>query len=166
VYAARVRVMCNKINIFPALLLPRFAIVTNHSQGSYQSGGAKAQANGGAQSLSWFRATPLSPTQARSNQYLLYVYTAISLEVITMSQGFGRPPKHNAISTAPEKECTKFTPLTSVLHQNHIYFRLEMTMIVDEVRVSDNYYHEDRYIRDPLNQRRESEMIQFRKLQI
>ena len=41
-----------------------------------------------------------------------------------------------------------------------------MTMIVEEVRVSDNYYHEDRYIRDPLNQRRENEMMQFRNLQI
>jgi len=103
---------------------------------------------------------------ARSNQYLLYVFTAISLKVITIIQRFGRPPKHSAISTAPEKECTKFTPLTSVPHQNHIYFRIEMTMIVEEVRVSDNYYHEDRYIRDPLNQRRENEMMQFRNLQI
>jgi hypothetical protein len=148
-------VKCNKMNIFPALL-PRFAIVTTHSRGSYQSGGAIAQANGGAQSLGRFRATPLSPTQARSNQYLLYVFTVISLKVITIIQRFGRPPKHSAISTAPEKECTKFTPLTSVPHKNHIYFRLEMTTIVEEVRVSDNYYHEDRYIRDPLNQRRES----------
>ena len=117
-YAAGVRVKCNKITIFPALVPHCFAIVINHSQGSYQSGGSESKLVSGD-----------------TGKVQSVCTVSIYCDLIGSDHNESRIWQTTQTRRHIHRSRKATYEIYPAHHQNHIYFRLEMTMIVEELRV-------------------------------